>query len=402
MTTVETTWPLAIFQRQCMTDEQVRPGVFTDPYFTINAVVELDRPVDLVVLQRALDELLRRHDLLRTRITVDAQVVAPQVAGIIERVDEVAVHFPVSADSPTPLVLTVSGNRLSLHMQHMACDPPTVWATLTELAAHYTAEFGGPAVPPPSAQFGEYVLYELEQERRDADAARAWWESSLGGKRFARVRPDAGAEGFEYRGELLSTADYAALEQLARAHRGSPFTTMFAALACAMGPRMDGGDIIFSTVFRKRDRPQWQRMIGPCFAPTFVSLPEPPARLTADYSRAVRDVLLKSQRHNRFDLIELRRISPDMAQATTLRTFFELIPAERPASLTFGPATGRVVEAAGPILRIRTRMSVRARNCEDGSVVGHVAGGPGGWLESTARQMWRTVSALVGDHHRQG
>jgi hypothetical protein len=358
-------------------------------------VVELDRPVDLVLLQRALDELVRRHDLLRTRVTPDALVVAPQLTGIIEQVDEVAVHFPVSADSPTPLVLTVAGNRLSLHLQHMLCDPPTVWATLAELAAHYTAELGGPAVPPPSAQFGEYVLHELERERQDADAARAWWQSSLGDKRFARVRPDAGAEGFEYRGELLSANDYAALERLARAHRGSPFTTMFAALACAMAPRMDGGDLIFSTVFRTRDRPQWQRMIGPCFSPTYVCLPAPPAELSADYSRAVRDVLLKSQRHNRFDQVELRGISPDMAESTTLRTFFELIPAERPASLTFGPSTGRVVEAAGPIMRMSTRMSVRGRNSEDGSVVAHVGGGPGGWQESTVRQIWQDVAGLV-------
>ncbi|QUQ68562.1 condensation domain-containing protein [Kutzneria sp. CA-103260] len=395
MTTVETSWPLSIWQRQCMTDEQTRPGVFTDPYFTINAVVDLDQPLNLVVLQRALDELLRRHELLRTRFAEDAQVVAPQVAGVIEQVDEVALHFPVPADSPTPLVLTVSGNKLSLHLQHLACDPPTVWAALTELAALYTAELGGPAVPPPSAQFGEYVVHELEQERVGLDAARAWWQSSLGGKRFARVRPDAGAEGFEYRGEVLSANDYAALERLARTHRGTAFTTMFAALACAMGPRMDGGDLIFSTVFRKRDRPQWQRMLGPCFAPTFVAIPAPPAELTADYSRVVRDVLLKSQRHNRFDLIELRGLSPDMAESTTLRTFFELIPAERPIGLVFGPATGRVAEAAGPLMRITTRMSVRARNTEDGSVVGHVSGGPGGWQESTVRQLWRDVAGMV-------
>ncbi|MFI9380684.1 condensation domain-containing protein [Kutzneria sp. NPDC052558] len=395
MTTVQTTWPLSIWQRQCMTDEQVRPGVFTDPHFTINAVVELDLPLDLVVLQRALDELLGRHELLRTRFTEDAQVVSPQVDGVIEQVDEVALHFPVPADAPSPLVLTVAGNMLSLHLHHLACDPPTVWAALTELAALYTAELGGPAVPPPSAQFGEYVAHELEQERLGVDAARAWWESSLGGKRFARVRPDAGANGFEYRDELLSADDYASLERLARNHRGATFTTMFAALACAMGPRMDSGDLIFSTVFRKRDRPQWQRMLGPCFAPTFVAIPEPPAHLTADYSRAVRDVLLKSQRHNRFDLIELRGLSPDMAEATTLRTFFELIPAERPVGLAFGPATGRVVNAAGPIMQMKTRMSVRARNTEDGSVVGHVSGGPDGWQESTARQIWRDVGEIV-------
>lgn len=397
MTTVETTWPLSIWQRQCMADEQVRAGVYRDPFFTISTVVELDRPLDLVVLRRALDELLRRHEILRTRFVEDAQVVTPNATAGIEEVNEVDVYFPVSPDSPTPVALTVAGTALSLHLHHLACDPVTLWAALAELGALYGAELGGPAVPPPSAQFGEYVLQELERERADKETARAWWQAVLGGKRFARVHPDPTAAAFAFRDELLSAEAFSALESTGRRLRGTTLTTLTAALACAMHPHVSDGDLLFSTIFRKRDRPQWQRMLGPAFAPTTVAVPAPPDRLTPDYTRAVRDHLLRCQRHNRYDIVELRSFSPDLAAGPSLRTFFEFIPADRPADIAFGPVTGRVVTAAGPRMMPSFALSIRSRDTPEGNVVGHLSGIAGGWRESAVRGLWTAVADLVRD-----
>ncbi|GAA3436018.1 condensation domain-containing protein [Kutzneria kofuensis] len=400
MTTVETTWPLSIWQRQCMGLERAHPGSFTDPLYTISAIVELRGPMDLAVLQRAVNELIRRHEILRTRFVEDAQVVAPRAEAEIVVLDEVDVHFPVYADSPTPLAVTVSRrdpdeHLLSFHLQHLACDPVTLWSALAELGALYHAELGGPAVPPPSAQFGEYVTFEREQQRADEVAARAWWESALGGKAFARVAADDDAPPFEYRDDLLSAEEFTTLAKFGRAHRGTVLTTLATALACAMGPHVSGGDLLFSTIFRKRDRPQWQRMLGPCFAVTLFPVPAPPGRLTSDYSRAVRDVLLRCQRYNRFDLLELHALIPDFVPA--LNHFIEFLPADRPTGIAFGPVTGHVVTAAGPPTDTPFGLDLRTRDTPTGVVVGHISGCGGGWRESTVRQLWRDVAAQLRD-----
>jgi hypothetical protein len=400
MTSVETTWPLSIWQRQCMDDERTIPGVFTSSTFTMNAVAELHGRLDVGALGRALNELLRRHEILRTRFLPDVQVVAPQVDGQIVLVDGVDIHTPVENDSPTPMVVTLARpgtneHLLSLHLHHLAADPQTLWAALAELGALYGAELGGPAVPPPTAQFGEYVTAELEQERTGLPAAREWWQQSLGDKRFARVHPDPDSVTFDFRDELLSAKEFAALEQLGRRQRGTVLTTMMAALTCAMRPHITGDDVLYSTVFRTRDRPQWQRMFGPCFAITYLPLPAPPRGLTADYARAVRDTILKCQRHNRFDVPELRSLTPDMAFGAGVSTFFEFIPADRPTEVAFGPVAARVVTAAGPKANGVSRLGIRSRSTVDGALVGAVEARGGGWPESTARQLWRDVAEMV-------
>jgi hypothetical protein len=127
----------------------------------------------------------------------------------------------------------------------------------------------------------------------------------LGGKRFARISADPTAPEFEYRGEILSAEEFTALKRLGRSRRGTVFTTMLAALARAVGTQHNSGDLLFSTVFRKRNSPQWRNTLGPCFALTCIPLPAPPVTLTADYARVVRDNVLHCYQHNRFDPIAL-------------------------------------------------------------------------------------------------
>ena len=219
MTSVETKWPLSLWQRERMDDERRQPGCHVDATFAMGAVIDLRGPLDVSALGRALDELLRRHDILRTRFTEDGQVVSARVDGRIQLVDEVDPRCPVPTDGPTPLVVRLARRSaeehvLSLHLHHLAADPPTLWGTVSELAALYGAELGGPAVVPPQSQFHEYVMHELEQARLGEAAARAWWENSLGGKRFARIAPDPTAPEFEHRGEILSAEEFTALKRL--------------------------------------------------------------------------------------------------------------------------------------------------------------------------------------------
>ena len=391
----EKTWPLSLFQRTLVFHPHSRfrtSGV----YFTINAVVEITGPFDHQVLRAALNELIRRHELLRTTIIDGVQVVATQVDGVVEVANEVEIHVPVPSTNPCPLVVRVTPldadrHALSLHLHHFVGDPATLWAILTELGALYTAEVGrGPTPPLPSAQFGEYAQYEVDLEQAGRGEAERWWLNSVGSGRFSSVLEHKIGDAFACREQLLDSEATAAVERSARRHRSTVMSELLAALACAMRPHVSEGNFLYRTIFSRRDRPEWQRMLGPCVVQSYVPVPEPPERLTTAYSRAVREVVLTCHRHSRFDLATVDEMAPG---ATS--TFFVYIPLARPSQVMFGPATGVVVESAGPKdVAPASGLGFRTRP-QDGRLFGHVSGPGTGWTLPLVREVWRSLPGLV-------
>ena len=391
----EKTWPLSLFQRTLVFHPHSRfrtSGV----YFTINAIVEITGPFDHQVLRAALNELIRRHELLRTTIIDGVQVVATQVDGVVEVANEVEIHVPVPNTNPCPLVVRVTPldadrHALSLHLHHFMGDPATIWAILTELGALYSAEVGrGPIPPLPSAQFGEYAQYEADLEEAGRGEAERWWLNSVGSGRFSSVLEHKVGDPFACREQLLDSEATAAVERSARRHRSTVMSELLAALACAMRPHVSEGNFLYRTIFSRRDRPEWQRMLGPCVVQSYVPVPEPPERLTTAYSRAVREVVLTCHRHSRFDLATVDEMAPG---ATS--TFFVYIPLARPSQVMFGPATGVVVESAGPKdVAPASGLGFRARP-QDGRLFGHVSGPGTGWTLPLVRELWRSIPGLV-------
>lgn len=389
------TWPLSLFQRTLVFHPHSRFWT-SGLWFTLNAIVDITGPFDHHVLCAALDELIRRHELLRTRIIDGLQVVAPRVAGVVEFSDEVEIHVPVPTTNPSPLVVRVTRldadkHALSLHLHHFMGDPATLWAILTELGALYTAELGrGPIPPPPSAQFGEYAQYEVDLEQAGRAEAEQWWQNSVGSAKFGAVREHKVSDPFATRERLLDSEATTAVERSARRHRSTLLSELLAGLACAMRPHVSEGDLLYRTIFGRRDRPEWQRMLGACVVQSYVPLPGPPERLTAEYSRAVREVVLASHRHSRFDL----GAADELARGAT-STFFVYIPLTWPSRVTFGPATGAVVEAAGPKdLAPAGGLGFRVRP-QDGCLFGHVSGPGTGWTLPVVREVWRSLPALL-------
>ena len=396
------TWPLSLFQRTLVFHPHSRFRT-SGLWFTINAIVDITGPFDHRVLRAAVDELIRRHELLRTTIIDGVQVVAPRVAGVVEVADEVEIHVPVPSTNPCPLVVRVTRldadrHALSLHLHHFMGDPATMWAILTELGALYTAEVGrGPVPPPPSAQFGEYAQYEVDLERAGRAEAERWWLNSVGGAKFGSVREHRVGDPFASREQLLGSEATAAVERSARRHRSTVMSELLAALACAMRPHVSENDLLYRTIFSRRDRPEWQRMLGPCVVQSYVPVPGPPERLTAEYSRAVREVVLTCHRHSRFDLATVDEMAPGAAS-----TFFVYIPLAKPSQVVFGPATGVVVESAGPKdLAPATGLGFRTRP-QDGRLFGHVSGPGTGWTLPLVREVWRSLPGLVDERRGSG
>jgi hypothetical protein len=400
--------PVSLAQRLLLGLDTAAPGM-TGEWFTMNAVLHLTGPVDPAALTAAANELVARHDILRTRIPPgpDAiQVVAARATPLVEIIDggdepETWVHAPVPRDRPCPLVLRLvrrdrGDHVLAVHLHHLVADPTTVWTVLTELAALYTAlEAGAPLPAGPVAQFSEYVAYEAQQVEAGAGAAHAWWSAAMS-RPFATVRDFGTSPSFAFRTEVLSAQHLTTAHRVAKSHRSTILTTLFAALACAMRPHLTDEAPLFITVFSKRDRPEWRHVLGPCLVGAHVPLPPPPPRLTPGYSEAVRDTLVNVQRHARIDSALVRAMNPCFDAPDTVVPFFEYVPDDWVPTFAFGPVIGHLRVAAGPKdVGLAPNLAIRSRQTAAGTLTAHVGGDGRGWSESRVRGLWQGMSDQI-------
>ncbi|WP_433697168.1 condensation domain-containing protein [Nocardiopsis sp. CA-288880] len=411
--TTETVWPASIWQRYVLASEKRRPGTGTGVYFSVNAVLEFAGPLCVPTLTSAFRELVRRHELLRTRLVVDRgseplQVVRSDSTSAIELVDEDDVlaaegwsHAPVRQErSPLSARLARRGPEahvFSLHLHHLVSDPTTLWGVLGELAALYTAALGGADVPPAPAQYREYAVEELRRSGSDRDAAERWWSSAVGRARFASVRPGPESEPFAFREEFLAPDLRAAAERLARTYRGTLFVVLLAALACAMDPHVGDGDhLVFSTMFARRDRPRGEMPLGPCMVPAYIPVPRPTEGLSEAYAGAVRDGVLGSRRHSLLPTEAVRSMNPAFEDPENIVPFFEYLPLPRPRELAFGPVKGHVVDAAGSRdTGLARHLGIRARPASTGALVAHFSADGRGWTAPLTREVRRALGEVI-------
>ncbi|WP_328988608.1 condensation domain-containing protein [Kribbella sp. NBC_01245] len=368
--------PASLWQTFALDLDKARPGFAKGPWFTMNAMVELDGPVDIAVLARAFDDLQRRHDVLRTTVDDEPlQVVADEPLSPLEVFQEAPeIHAPV--DRLAPVRLRIGEDRIALHLHHLISDPVTLWAAFADLAACYTARLWASELPPPAAQYADYTLDEAEQVRRNRDAAERWWQTVLG----EAAAPPSGPAGdpFAFRAQLLTSAETARAEDLIKAKRSTMLVSLLTALADGMTPYAGPGDtMVFSTLFGKRDRPAWQSVLGPCIVPSYLVVP---MASTGDHLAAVRDSVVGCSRYARFPQSEI---------AQGPRTpFFEYVAQGWPEAYKFGGVTGSVVAAAGPKdTGLAGALGIRARKTAEGALSAHFSADGTDWTETHMAQL---------------
>ncbi|TDD46871.1 hypothetical protein E1263_35615 [Kribbella antibiotica] len=362
------TLPTSLWQTFALKLDADRPGFARGPWFTMNAVLGLDGVLDHSRLATAFDELQRRHAVLRTEIVDHTQHIHGSPTAELELVDEVETHAEVPLAAPVRLRL--AGNRLALHLHHMIADPVTLWNTLNELAALYS----NTAVPP-AAQYADYTLNEAELVERQRGPAGDWWQSRIADAKPCPQPPLQPAKQFAYRQQLLSPDELAAVNQRTLQQRSTPLVTLLTALAAGMTPYVGAGDtLVFATLFSKRDRPQWQRVLGPCIVPSAIAIPR-----DGDIA-AVREAVVGCSRYARFPVLE--------AQMPDQSPFFEYVPQQWPAGYQFGPVHGSVAAVAGPKdTGLADILGIRLRPTTDGALTGHFSGDGTDWTEPLVAQL---------------
>ena len=256
-------YPLSFTQEWFLTmDKGDYNGPFGNRYLIV-AVLRVTGPVDLAVLQGALDDVVARHELLRTLVVRDAdppyQMVLPPCQVPLEvrnapaatgkSRDKVIQETFVEAETGTistrevPLLRALlvqfddRDSALFLTVHHSVSDGWSIGIILRDLGAFYVARVSGTEpVLPQMRQYREYVDWQRTiASSTDDDGALSYWAAKLDGAREFVMPTDHGhperySSPYSMHMFSIDADTMAAAANLANAARGSLFMVVFSAI----------------------------------------------------------------------------------------------------------------------------------------------------------------------------
>jgi len=332
-------------------------------------------------LQSALDEIVRRHEALRTVYRESAggepvQVVQPfagvaplPVLDLSALSDARAAAEPLErelADQPFDLArgpllrcrllrLGAEEHRLIVAMHHIASDGWSLDVLARELAALYQAFAQGlpSPLPPLPVQYADFAIWQRRTLSGETlEAQLAWWREGLAGLLPAlelpadRPRPARQSFRGDRRHSRVEPETGAALAALGRHHGATLFMTLLAAFYTLLARYTGEEDLVAGTPVAGRGNAETEGLIG-FFVNTLVlrtSLAGDPSFL--ELLARVRTTALEAYAHQDLPFEQLvAELAPrrDLDRSPLFQVLFALW--ERPPELTLSPGlTGSVAE----------------------------------------------------------
>ncbi|HET6232844.1 MAG TPA: amino acid adenylation domain-containing protein [Longimicrobiaceae bacterium] len=286
------TFPLSFAQQRLWLVDRLQPG---GSAYNMGVSLRLSGPLDVPALERALDEIVRRHETLRTTFA-DAdgspvQVIAPHAPRGLPVVDlsaspeaesevrrlsaeEARAPFDLNAGPLFRTLLLRSSSTehvLVLTMHHVVSDGWSMGVLLGELSALYPAFEAGQPSPLPELPL-QYADHAVRQREQLAGAAlerqAAYWKEALSGAPAMlelpadRPRPPVQSmRGAAYAFPLPAAAG-ARLAALAREEEATPFMALLAAWQLLLSMESGQDDVVVGTPIASRTRPELEGMIG--------------------------------------------------------------------------------------------------------------------------------------------
>ena len=286
--------PVSLTQRRLWFLNRLEPD---SSAYNIPLVLDVDGPLDVRALQRAVDDVVARHEPLRTRFPMeqgepiqqvidadDARVPFLAIDAGNADVDTVVAHeatrpFDIARELPLrALVLRVADDRhvLVLTLHHIAADGWSLAPFARDLSLAYTAQLDGtaPEFPELPVSYADFAVWQRDRlgDAADPDSEirqqLAYWTRALAGapaeitlpRDFDRASAtDAGA------GECtfdVPADQHAVLRDTAQGHQASLFMVLHAALALTLEHVGAGEDIVIGTPVAGRDDPHLEDLVG--------------------------------------------------------------------------------------------------------------------------------------------
>jgi condensation enzyme len=289
-------YPLSFTQEWFITlDQGDDGGTFGSRFITVSAV-RIAGHVDLAVLQGALDDVVARHELLRTLVVRDAdppyQVVfepcpvplevrdlPPYAAGEprVAAIDELFLEAEAGSISArqVPLVkvrlcrFDDRDSLLLLTVHHSVSDGWSIGVIFRDLGAFYAARrTGTAAVLPPVRQYREYAAWQRAIAASTAeDGAPAYWRRQLDGAREFTIPNDHGhpasySRPYSQHAHRIEPEVMAGASALATATRSTGFTVLLSAFYVLAHELTGGTDLSIRAFTAGRDELQFQDTMG--------------------------------------------------------------------------------------------------------------------------------------------
>ncbi|MCA9652141.1 MAG: amino acid adenylation domain-containing protein [Myxococcales bacterium] len=280
--------PLSAAQQRLLFLHQLDPA---SRAYGLPALVRLFGPVSVRALERVLDELVRRHEALRTTFPsvdgVPQQRIAEPARVELERVElsgapaetrEARLRAAVRAALAEPFDLEAGPlwrpclyrldaeeHVLALTMHHLVADGWSIGVLVREMAALY----GGVELPAPLLQPADVAAWEARRlASGELGASLAFWQRALAGAPrrstlpLDRPRPATPSHRGARRSIAIPSATADELRALARAAGATPFIVLIAGFAWLLGRRSGAPEVVLGTPVANRGRRELDEVVG--------------------------------------------------------------------------------------------------------------------------------------------
>ena len=357
--------PLSFAQQRMWFLAQLEPD---SPFYNTPTAVRLRGPLDVTALQRALEEIIRRHEVLRTTFTpVDGephQRIAPTLALPLpveyltalpesEREAEALRRATSEAQRPfhlehgpvlraTLLALGPRDHVALFTLHHIVSDGWSISVVLRELWALYDAFHEGRSSPLPelTVQYADYAAWQrkwLEEaapgEPSELERQLGWWRERLDGSPrevalpFDRPRPAVRSHRGAHVTRELPAELLAGLHTLGRQEGATLFMVLLAAFQAVLSRAGGQEDVAVGTPVANRRHPALESLIG-FFVNTLVLRTDLSGNPTfRELLGRVRDTTLGASAHQDVPfekLVEALRPERDMGYAPLFQVLFVL------------------------------------------------------------------------------
>ena len=286
-------FPLADGQREMWLGAQMNPEA-AGPHHACT-ILELEGPLDVPALQRALTEVGRRHEGLRSVFSADGTevIVRPDVDFPIP-LDDLSRLAPEAARAQAAAIVDHESRRI-LDLAHgplvacrllrfsdchhqlifiaqmIVCDGWSHFVVFEELGTLYSAEAEGrPITLPPAPPMRAFALWQQRQrEGAEAQACAAFWVS-----RFpdlppplelpAAPRPPGRTVAAARRDVVIDSALYQALKTLAHQRQSSPFALLLATFQTWLHRLSGARDLVVGVPFAAQSQLGLPLLVGQC------------------------------------------------------------------------------------------------------------------------------------------
>ena len=285
--------PLSFAQQRLWFLDRLTPD---NPFYNMHAAVRLKGALDLELFEGALNEVVRRHESLRTvfrlvegepaQFVNESQTVRVQVTDLSELPEErreAEVQSHALAESKRPFDLTrgpllrvrllrlaARHHVLLLTMHHIISDGWSMGVLIREVAALYEALGDEWRARPPALpiQYADYAVWQREWLRGEVlEEQLSYWKGQLADLPTLRLptdRPRPRSESFQGRRQMLSlsSSTIETLKALSRSEEVTLFMTLLAAWQALLMRYTGQEDIVVGTPVAGRTRGETEGLIG--------------------------------------------------------------------------------------------------------------------------------------------